>query len=144
MLFALLTLSGGFVGCRSGQRVDTVLNSAANSSRTFRATVLLRQYYVDGHLDNSPTTYVLLDKDTGKPDYENGMDFKESQIVMQPSQVGTLTVQWIDDQSLKITCVQCGLALSAVGPHADGVGRIRVVYEGFPETSSWEGTAHSH
>ena len=138
LILPLLGVPVFFCGCRGNDRQDTVLSSAANPSHTYRATVILRQYFVDGKIDNSPTTYVLLDQDTGKPDYSNGVDFKESQIVMQPSQCGPLSVQWNDDQTLKVICDKCGIALSAVGQHASGVGRIRIQYEGFPERSSWE------
>ncbi len=132
----------GFVGCRAGQRQDTVISSATNPSHTYRATVLLREYFVDGHADNSPTTYVLLDKisgDTGGPEYDQGQDFKDSQIVMKPKQCGPLSLHWPDDNTLKITCEKCGLAVSALGEHANGVGAIQVQYEEFPAVSSWEG-----
>jgi hypothetical protein len=39
------------------------MSSVANPSHTWRATILLRQYMVDGHFDGSPTTYVLMDRD---------------------------------------------------------------------------------
>jgi hypothetical protein len=128
----------GFCGCKEGQRQDTVLSSAANPSHTYRATVILRQFYSEGKLNNSPTTYVLLDRDSGAPNYLNGMDFRDSQVVMSPTQCGTLSLQWGGDWVLKIRCEQCGLALSGAGPHAQGMGAIRIEYEGFPETSSWE------
>jgi hypothetical protein len=136
LLLVAISLSLG--GCRGGQRQDTVIASVANASHTYRATVLLREYYVEGHVDGSPTTYVLLDRDTGKPEYEPGEEFKESQVVMKPSQCGPLSLQWEDDTSLKVICEKCGLALSAVGQHASGVGTIQVSYEGFPDMSSWE------
>ena len=140
----LVVFCGYLAGCREGPRLDTVLASALNPSRTYRATVLLRQYRMDGKFDDSPTTYVLLDRNDGSEKYENGQDFKESEIVMKPSRCGTVNLAWLDDGSLKVICEHCGLALSAVGPHADGIGAIRIVYEGFPALSSWEPAAHSH
>lgn len=140
----LVVFCGYLAGCREGPRLDTVLASALNPSRTYRATVLLRQYRMDGKFDDSPTTYVLLDRNDGSEKYENGQDFKESEIVMKPSRCGTVNLAWLDDGSLKVICEHCGLALSAVGPHADGMGAIRIVYEGFPALSSWEPAAHSH
>jgi hypothetical protein len=135
-LACLLLFSPFLCGCKDRQ--DTVIASVVNPSHTYRATVLVRQYYVDGKVDTSPTTYVLLDKDSGKPDYGNGEDFADSQVVMKPSQCGPLDVQWDDDHLLKVICQKCGLALSAVGQHASGAGSVRIEYEGFPEMSSWE------
>jgi hypothetical protein len=100
--------------------------------------VILRQYYVDGKFDTSPTTYVLLDRDTGKPEFIKGVDFKDSQVVIKPSQCGPLRVEWVDDRTLQVICEKCGIALSAVGEHPSGVGAVRILYEGFPEMSSWE------
>jgi hypothetical protein len=128
-------------GCKSNTRLDTVTSSVANPSHTLRATVILRQYYVDGKFDTSPTTYVLLDKDTGSAQYSNGAEFPSSQVVLKPSQCGPLDVNWVDDRTLKVICQKCGLALSAVGPHANSQGQIRIEYEGFPDTSSWESGA---
>lgn len=125
-------------GCKGSDRADTVIASVANPSHTHRATIILRQYFVDGRPDTSPTTYVLLDKDSGKPDFGNGADFKESQIVMKPSQCGPLNLSWRDDQNLEVICQKCGIALSAVGQHASAVDSVRIEYEGFPELSSWE------
>jgi hypothetical protein len=136
--FLLVALSLCLWGCQGSQRQDTVISSVSNPSNTYRATILLREYFVDGHLDNSPTTYVLLDRDSGKPTYEAGQDFKDSQVVMKPSQCGPLSLDWKDDNTLKITCEKCGIALSAIGEHARGVGSIQVDYEGFPDMSSWE------
>jgi hypothetical protein len=138
-IFLLLSISSfSICGCRGNDREDTVIASAANPSHTYRATIILRQYFVDGKPDTSPTTYVLLDKDSGKPDYGNGSDFKDSQVVMKPSQCGPLNVRWKDDEDLEIICQKCGLALSAVGQHSSGIGSIRIEYAGFPEMSSWE------
>jgi hypothetical protein len=125
-------------GCKGNNRQDTVIASAANPSHTYRATIVLRQYFVEGKIDTSPTTYVLLDTDAGKPDYASGAEFKDSQVVMKPSQCGPLDVQWADDHVLKVVCEKCGIALSAVGQHAGSMGPIRIEYEGFPEMSSWE------
>jgi hypothetical protein len=132
------------IGCKGSERQDTVIASAANPSHTLRATVILRQYYVDGKFDTSPTTYVLLDQDTGKPEFGNGQEFKPSQVVMQPSQCGPLSVDWPEENVLRITCEKCGLALSALGPHASGLGRVRIDYEGFPTLSSWETAPLTH
>jgi len=130
------------VGCKVDTRQDTVLGSAASPSHTQRATIILRQYWVDGKFDTAPTTYVLLDTDTGKPEYGNGQDFKDAQVVMKPTRCGPLSVEWADDRTLKVKCEKCGLALSAVGEHATGIGATRIVYEGFPERSSWESPGH--
>jgi hypothetical protein len=139
-LWLLLTSLPALVlpGCKADTRQDTVLTSAVNPSHTYRATVVLRQYYVDGKFDTAPTTYVLVDPDTGRPEYGNGEDFKDAQVVMKPTQCGPLSLKWVDDSTLKIRCEKCGLALSALGEHASGVGAVRVEYEGFPEMSSWE------
>ena len=135
-------------GCKSDGRRDTVIASVANPSRSLRATIIQRQYFVEGREDNSPTTYVLLDQDAGKPEYEGGQDFKPSQIVIEPSQCGPLSVTWVQDRALKITCEKCGLALSALGSHprAMGVegGSVRIDYEGFPDMSSWESGARGN
>jgi hypothetical protein len=136
LLIASFSLALG--GCRNNDRQDTLIASAANPSHTWRATVILRQYFVDGKVDTSPTTYVLLDKDMGKPGYGNGEEFKDSQVVMKPSQCGPLNVRWTDDHLLKVVCEKCGLALTAVGPHSSGADGIRIEYEGFPDRSSWE------
>lgn len=145
ILRVLLVLALGCVpiwvsisGCKGNNGQDTVLATAANPSHTLRATVVLRQYFVDGKADTSPTTYVLLDKDTGKPEYDNGAEFQDSQVVVKPSQCGPLTVEWADDRLLKVICQKCGIALSAIGPHPAGMQSIRIEYEGFPERSSWE------
>jgi hypothetical protein len=59
----LLPLCGCLGSCKGGQSTDSVMSSVANPSHTWRATILLRQYMVDGHFDGSPTTYVLMDRD---------------------------------------------------------------------------------
>ena len=125
-------------GCRGSDRRDTVVMSVANPSHTYRATILLRQGFVDGNVDTSPTTYVLLDKDSGKPNYPNGEDFKDSEVVMKPLQCGALSLRWTDDHALKVICLNCGISLAAVGEHAGAMGPIRIDYEGFPDRSSWE------
>jgi hypothetical protein len=125
-------------GCRNNDRQDTVIASAANPSHTWRATVILRQYFVDGKPDTSPTTYVLLDPDSGNPNYANGADFKDSQVALKASQCGALDVRWSQDRVLDVICKNCGLALSAVEEHSTAVGSIRVEYDGFPERSSWD------
>ncbi len=130
--------------CKGSERQDALLASVPNPSHTMRASIIQRQYYVDGKFDTSPTTYVLLDKDTGQPEYGNGEDFKESQIVMKPSQCGPLSLQWTGENTLKITCEKCGLAMSALGEHARGIGRVRIDYEGFPSMSSWETAPRSN
>lgn len=131
-------------GCHSNTHVDTLVQSTSNPSHTYRASVIVRQYYVDTKFDTSPTTYVLLDPYTVKPDYGNGADFKDSEIVMKPTQCGPLGLEWTDDSTLKVTCQKCGISLAAVGEHPTGMGPVRVEYEGFPETSSWETAPHSN
>jgi len=144
----LLGLAGAvaiaLLGCHSDTRKDTLIQTTSNPSHTYRASVVIRQYYVDGKFDTSPTTYVLLDPYTAKPVYDNGADFKDSQVVIKPSQCGPLSVEWADDLTLKVSCVKCGIALSAVGVHPSGVGSVRVQYEGFPDLSSWEGAPRSN
>jgi len=142
MLLALAAVCGCFKDLKGSERFDTVLSSVANQGHTWRATVIERQYVVDGHFDNSPTTYVLLDRDTGRPHYDNGEDFKDSHVAMKTSRCGTLSLQWPDANTLQITCEQCGLALSAVEEHTQGIGAIRIVYAGFPAQSSWEAAPH--
>ncbi|MFC5864773.1 hypothetical protein ACFPT7_20865 [Acidicapsa dinghuensis] len=141
---SMLPLLAILCGCRGHGRQDTVLSTASNLSQTWRATVILRGYFVDGKLDKSPATFVLLDKDSGKPNYENGQDFLDSQTVIKASDCGPLAVQWIDDSTLKVICNRCGLALSAVGQHPSLMGAVRVQYDGFPAVSSWEGGSSSN
>jgi hypothetical protein len=124
-------------GCR-GQRQDTVLTWAENPSHTWRAAVVQREYFIDGHADDAPVTYVLLDAADGAPNYENGQDFKESQVVMKPSRCGPLSLKWTSDMALTVRCEKCGLALAEAGRHATGMGAIRVEYADFPDRSSWE------
>ncbi len=141
VLLAILLVNGCALvvsGCKGDQRQDTVIASIANPSHMYRATILLRQYYVDGKFDTSPTTYVLLDKDSGAATYENGVDFTESQVVIKPTQCGPLSLKWTDENALRITCEKCGLALSAVGSHPRAMNSVRIDYVGFPEMSSWE------
>lgn len=138
ILWLLMPVPIALIGCKGNDRQDTVIATVANPSHTYRATILLRQYFVEGKVAASPTTYVLLDKDSGNSNYGNGVEFKDSQVVMKPSQCGPLGVQWSGDQVLKVICQKCGLALSAVGQHASGIGPIRIEYDGFPEMSSWE------
>jgi hypothetical protein len=142
LLGAVSLLTAALAGCHPNTRQDTLIQSLANPSRTLRATVILRQYYVDGKLDTSPTTYVLLDPYTAKPDYDNGTEFKDSQVVIKPSQCGPLSLEWVDDGTLKVICEKCGISLAAVGDHPSGVGSVRIQYEGFPEMSSWETAPH--
>src|SRR5580658_8198947 len=85
-------------GCRGSDRQDTIVASTANPSHTWRATILMRQGFVDGKVTTSPTTYVLLDKDSGKPNYPNGAEFKDSQVVMKPEQCGPLQLNWVNDR----------------------------------------------
>lgn len=134
----MVALSSVVSGCRGSDRQDTLISSVANATHTWRATVLMRQGFVDGRVTTSPTTYVLLDKDSGKPNYRNGVEFKDSEVVMKPEQCGPLQLSWPEDHVLKVTCVNCGLALSGAGAHANAIGSIRIEYEGFPERSSWE------
>ena len=139
---SLMLIVAAFCGCfgdpKGRERIDTVMSSVANPGHAWRATVIERQYLLDGHFDNSPTTYVLVDRDAGKPKYENGEEFKDSHIAMKTSRCGPLSLQWTDDSTLQIMCEKCGLALSAVEEHTQGMGAIRIVYAGFPAQSSWE------
>jgi len=129
-------------GCRDTTRHDLLLTSVANATHTLRATIIQRQYFIEGRADTGPTTYVLLDEDQGKPEYENGQEFKPSQIVIEAAQCGPLSVSWDSERALRIRCEKCGLALSALGSHPSVMGlnngSVRVVYDGFPEMSSWE------
>jgi hypothetical protein len=140
-LLSLLVLIASVMlnGCKNGKTRDTVMSSVSNPTHSFRATVLRRQYLLDnGMEDASPTTYVLLERDAGPPSYAYGQDFKGSDVVMRPSQCGPLRLMWIDDQTLQIICDKCDLALHSLGNHADKIGPIRIVYEGFPTKSFWE------
>jgi hypothetical protein len=140
--FAALGAGALLCGCKADTRRDSVVASVENLSHTLRATIILRQYWVDGKFDTAPTTFVLLDSDRGKPDYENGEDFPDSIVVMKPPRCGPLSLAWTDDSTIRVTCEKCGLALDAVGGHVSGIGQTRILYAGFPETSSWEGVAH--
>ncbi len=93
---------------------------------------------MDGRIDTSPTTYVLVDKDPGKPSSFKDTDFKDSQVAMKATQCGPLELRWMDERSLKVICQNCGLALAAVSQHAGAVGSVRVEYDGFPQRSSWD------
>ncbi len=137
-ILLLACVAPGLAGCKDNQRQDTVIASVANPSHKYRSSIILRQYYVDGKFDTSPTTYVLLDKDAGSAMYENGMEFTDSQVIIKPTQCGPLSLKWTDENALRITCEKCGLALSAVGPHPRAMNTVRIDYEGFPEMSSWE------
>jgi hypothetical protein len=141
---AVGVFAAALTGCHSDNRQDTLIQSRANPGHTYRATVIIRQYYVDGKFDTSPTTYVLLDPYTAKPEYDNGADFKDSQVVIKPTQCGPLSVEWTDDRTLRVICEKCGISLAAVGAHPSGVGPVRVEYEGFPDMSSWETAPHSN
>lgn len=144
LLGAAGVLGVATTGCYSNTHQDTLIQSRANPSHTYRATVVIRQYYVDGKFDTSPTTFVLLDPYSEKAVLDDSSDFKDFQVVIKPSQCGPLRVEWSDDRTLKIICDKCGIALSAVGQHPSGVGSVRVEYEGFPDMSSWEGAPHSN
>ena len=137
IILLVLSMAFGLCGCRGKSHQDTLVASVANPSRTYWATILLRQGVTDGSVDTTPTTYVLVDKSTGKPHYSSYAEFKESQIAMKATQCGALEVQWMSDLALTVICQNCGLALPAA-QHATGVVAIRVDYEGFPERSSWE------
>lgn len=143
-LLWVLPLAAVLSGCRDHGRQDTVLSAESNFSQTWRATVILRQHFIDGKLDKSPTTFVLLDKGAAAHKYKNGQDFREAEVVIKANDCGPLAVQWVDDSTLKVVCNQCGLSLSAVGEHPSAMGPIRVVYDGFPPVSSWEGGPNSH
>jgi hypothetical protein len=85
--------------------------------------------------DASATTYFLVDKDSGWPTYKNGQDFVQKTIVMRPSQCGPLKTIWINDHSLKVICVQCGLSLGSLGKHLTLIGDTAITYENFPDKS---------
>jgi hypothetical protein len=108
---SFLVVSASLLGCRYGHRNDVILSSESNPSHSLRATVVRRQYLLDnGMEDASATTYLLVDKDGGWPTYKNGQDFVQKTIVMRPSQCGPLKTIWINDHSLKVICVRCGLS----------------------------------
>jgi len=88
--------------------------------------------------DASPTTYVLLSKDMGAPSYKNGQEFEPGTVVMRPSQCGPLRLEWISENTLKIICEHCGLAVHSIGSHASKVESVQLVYEDFPNKSFWE------
>jgi hypothetical protein len=142
LLLIFTAVSFPFWGCRGSERIDTEISSVANPGHTYRATIVQRQYLVDGKQDSGPTTFVLLDPGYGRVRYGNGEDFNDSRVVMKPVQCGPLRLTWASDTLLKITCDGCGLALSAAGPHAGSMGPVKIEYDGFPDVSSWEGAAH--
>ena len=125
------------VGCRA-QTQDTLLSWAENPSHRWRAVVVQREYFMDGHRDGAPAMYVLLEQADGAPKYENGQEFEKSEVVMKPLRCGPLSVHWTGDLALEVECERCGLALAEAGPHAGTMGPVRVEYSGFPEQSSWE------
>jgi len=134
-MFVVVLLSG----CRGLESHDVLLQTVANASHTRRATMIQRQYVIDGRVENSPpVTYVLLSDDHGDPSYPSGVDFPADQVVMKPTHCGRLTLEWNGDQDLMIVCESCGLSMAAVGQHADQLGMTKIEYEGFPESSSWE------
>jgi hypothetical protein len=136
--YALIFALVAFSGCRGLESRDALLSTAENPSHTRRATVIQRQYVIDGRVENSPTTYVLVSEDRGRPDYPSGVEFPSAEVAMSPLHCGPLTLSWKGDDDLVILCDRCGLSLSAAGQHVDQIGRTRIEYEGFPESSSWE------
>jgi hypothetical protein len=135
----LLCVAFTMPGCKGGERRDTVLSSLASPSRKYRATIVQRQFYVDGKTDSGPTTFVLVGANEGSAKYGNGEDINESEVAMKPTQCGPLSLEWVNDQLLRVRCEQCGLSLASAGPHASSIGAVRIEYDGFPEVSSWEG-----
>jgi len=133
-VLALIPLSG----CHGLESRDALLSTVPSPSHTRRATIIQRQYVIDGKVENSPATYVLLSDDTGEPVYPSGVDFPAAQVVMKPAHCGPLKLTWNGDDDLIIVCDRCGLALAAVGNHANQLGKTKIEYEGFPESSSWE------
>lgn len=128
-----------FVGCRYGKTHDSIEVSTPNQNHTYRATIIKRHYLLDnGMEDASPTTYVLLSKDMGAPSYKNGQEFEPGTVVMRPSQCGPLRLEWISENTLKIICEHCGLAVHSIGSHASKVESVQLVYEDFPNKSFWE------
>jgi hypothetical protein len=133
LLFLLI-----LIGCRGGTIRDSIDASVSNPGHTYRATAIKRHYLLDNGLeDASPTTYVLLDKDMGSPS-TNGRELDPRRVVMRPSQCGPLRLEWVNDELLKIVCDHCGLAMRSIGNHADKIGTVHVIYEGFPSKSFWE------
>jgi hypothetical protein len=133
-IFSVVLIS--LTGCKYGKTRDTILSSVPNSTHTYRATVLRREYLLDnGMTDASPTTYVLLDADKGPPTYAPNQRFNAANVVMRPSLCGPLRLEWMSDLVLRIICDKCGLALPR---HLDKVGSVSIVYEGFPDTSFYQ------
>jgi hypothetical protein len=132
LVFLVLT------GCKGAESRDSVLSTVSNPSHTRRASVIQRQFVIDGRVENSPVTYVLLGDDSGAPNYPSGVDFPASDVVMKPSHCGPLSLTWNGDDNLTVVCMRCGLSLAAAGQHASQLGGTRIEYEGFPDSSSWE------
>jgi hypothetical protein len=125
--------------CRSLDSRDILMESVANASHTRRATVIVRQFVIDGRVDdNPPVTYVLLGDDQGEPHFPAGEDFPADQVVTKPTHCGRLSLEWNGDDNLQVVCERCGLSISALGQHADQVGLTKIEYVGFPDSSSWE------
>ena len=126
-------------GCRGLDSRDILMESVSNVSHTRRATVIVRQFVIDGRVDdNPPVTYVLLGDDQGEPHYPAGVDFPEDEVVMKPVHCGRLSLEWNGDDNLLIVCERCGLSMSAIGHHATQMGITNIEYVGFPDSSSWE------
>ena len=138
--FASLTIALCVVtGCRGLDSRDILMESVTNVSHTRRASVIVRQFVIDGRVDdNPPVTYVLLSDDHGEPRYPAGVDFPEDEVVMKPVHCGRLSLEWNGDDNLMIVCERCGLSMSAIGHHAMQMGITKIEYVGFPEASSWE------
>jgi len=134
----LATFTIALTGCRGPAHRDQLVALVTNPTHTYRASVVLREYEEEGHPANSPITYVLLDQDTNSVSPDLSKDFPDSQVVMKPAQCGPLSLQWTGENDLKVICEKCGMALSAAGPYATGMGKVRIDYEGFPNVSSWE------
>lgn len=133
-ILVLIVLSG----CRGVESRDALLSTVSSPSHTRRATIIQRQYVIDGKVENSPATYVLVSDDTGEPSYPSGVDFPAAEVVMKPAHCGPLKLTWNGDDDLVIVCDRCGLALAAAGEHVNQIGKTKIEYEGFPDSSSWE------
>ncbi len=139
LLPALLVMGG----CKVVQSADTVLSSETSPDGLWRARVVERDFVVDGHFASSARTFVLLDRGQGEAAYEQGEEFSPEKIVASPIRSGWLRTQWTrregdGESQLHVVCGDCGISLVALGRHPDRMGPVEVVYEGFPEESSWE------
>jgi hypothetical protein len=138
LIFGMVMLTA----CSRAERHDEVVASIGNPSGTYVASVVKRKFTDRGLVAASDVTFVLVDKSSsGSPHYENGQDFDAKFVAMSPSQCGPLQLTWVTDSLLRIKCADCGLALNALGRHANRIGTVQIVYDGFPDRSFWETSA---